>query len=126
MAKYYDAIGFAEEDQVETSPGNGVWVDVIVEHKLYGDVPRNNRRLNPGITLNDDVSVGVTLSVMADAYAQEHFDNIRYAIWLGKYWTVSTVDATNRPRLILTLGGVYNGQKADPPVDSGDSVGDGP
>lgn len=119
MAKYFGEIGYAEPDQVETAPG--VWEDVIIERKLSGDVLRNNRRLNPAVQqANNDITVGVTLSVVADAYAQEHFFAIRYARWVGILWTVSTVDVES-PRLLLTLGGVYNGPE---PAITSDSSGD--
>jgi|TARA_R110000822_G_scaffold137335_6_gene274782 hypothetical protein len=109
MAKYYGEIGYADPSQVETAPG--VWEDVIIEKKAYGDVLRNNRRLNPGENANNEISVGNTISIVADAYAQEHFFAIRYVRWAGTLWTVSTVDVV-APRLNMTLGGVYNGPKA--------------
>lgn len=115
MAKYAGPIGYSE-GQVETKPG--VWNDVIVEKRGLGDVIRNNRRLTPGDQANDDITVGNTLSIVADAYANEHFANIRYARWMGVLWTVSTVEVQS-PRLLLTLGGVYNGPKATAPDTSG-------
>lgn len=120
MAKYYGQIGY-NEGQQQTAPG--VWEDVIVEHNAYGDVLRNNRRLNPGEYSNNEITVGNTLSVVADAYALEHFFAIRYVRWAGALWTVSTVDV-QRPRLNLTLGGVYNGPKAPAPDTTGDFDGE--
>lgn len=120
MAKYYGQIGY-NEGQVETAPG--VWVDVIVEKDAYGDVLRNNRRLNPGEHSNNELSVGNTISIVADPYAQEHFFAIRYIRWAGALWTVATVDVQS-PRLNLTLGGVYNGPKARTSDSSGDVDGE--
>lgn len=105
MAKFYSEIGYAGES-VETVPG--VWEDVIVEHKYYGDVLRTSRRLESGERLNNDISVNNSISVMADAYANEHFFAIRYVKWMGVLWLVSEVEV-QPPRLILRLGGVYNG-----------------
>jgi len=51
------------------------------------------------------------LAVTTDAYANEHFFAICYIKWAGTLWTVSNVDVQS-PRLLLTLGGVYNGPKA--------------
>jgi hypothetical protein len=113
MAKYYGVIGYAEPNQVETAPG--VWEDVVVERKTYGDILRNNRRLNPGETANNEITVGNTLSIVEDAYIKANFSNIRYVEWLGTKWTISTVDVVH-PRLNLTLGGVYNGPTPSPPV----------
>ena len=107
MAKFYGAIGYGES--VETSPG--VWQDGIVEYSYYGDVIRNTRKLQEGESLNNDLSVGNSISIVADAYANEHFFAIRYIQWAGTYWTVSDVEVQS-PRLLLRLGGVYNGPKA--------------
>lgn len=111
MAKYYGAIGYGES--TETAPG--VWKDVIVEYQYYGDVIRNTRKSQEGENLNNDISVGNSISIVADAYANEHFFAIRYIEWAGALWTVSDVDVQS-PRLLLRLGGVYNGPKAPAPV----------
>lgn len=111
MAKFYGAIGYGEA--VETPPGSGVWIDQITEHPYYGDVDRNTRQLQEGDNLNDDLTVSNSISIVADAYANDHFFAIRYIKWAGALWTVSDVEV-QRPRLILRLGGVYNGPKPDP------------
>jgi hypothetical protein len=104
MAKFYGRIGYGEN--VETSPG--VWQDQIVEYNYYGDVVRNVRQLREGENLNNDLSVSNSISIVADAYANEHFFAIRYVEWAGTLWTVSDVEVQS-PRLLLRLGGVYNG-----------------
>lgn len=107
MARFYGVIGFGES--TETAPG--VWEDVITELPYYGDVIKNTRRLDSGEYLNDDISVGNSISVVADAYANTHFFAMRYVEWAGSRWTVQKVDVQT-PRLILQLGGVYNGHTA--------------
>lgn len=109
MPKFYGRVGYGSS--VETAPHSGVWVDQIVEVNYYGDIVRNTRQLREGATVNDDITVGNSISIVADAYANENFVNMRYVEWLGKLWTVSAVDV-QPPRLILTLGGVYNGPTA--------------
>lgn len=104
MARFYGRIGYGES--VETAPG--VWVDNIVEYSYYGDVIRNARNLREGENLNVDISVQNSISIVADAYANEHFFNIRYVEWAGTLWTVSSVEVQS-PRLLLRLGEVYNG-----------------
>lgn len=106
MARFYDKVGYGES--VETPSGSGNYVDLITERPYYGDVVRNSRRLEKGESLNDDVSVGNLISIVADAYANEHFFAIRYIRWAGTLWTVTTVEVQS-PRLILNLGSVYNG-----------------
>jgi hypothetical protein len=110
MAKFYGVIGYGET--VETAPG--VWTDVIVEFKYYGDVVRNTRKLQESEKLNNDLSVGNSISIVADAYANEHFFAMRYIKWAGTLWTVSDVEVQS-PRLLLRLGGVYNGPKVATP-----------
>jgi len=110
MAKFYGRIGYGE--QVESYPG--VWIDTIVEHLYSGDVIRNSRTLTDGEHLNKDLTVGNSISIVADAYASEHFFAIRFVEWAGTLWTVSNVDV-QAPRLILLLGEVYNGPQAATP-----------
>ena len=105
MGKFYGSIGYAET--VETSPG--VWVEQITERKYYGDVNRDSRRLQSANQLNDNINVSSEMSIVADPYAYNHFHSMRYVEFMGAKWKVSTVEP-KPPRLILTLGGLYNGQ----------------
>jgi len=107
MARFYGNIGYGES--VETAPG--VWQDVIVEYSYSGDVVRNARTLQDDEKINSDLTVGNSISVVADAYANEHFHAIRYVQWAGAKWIVTEVEV-QRPRLLLRLGGVYNGPTA--------------
>lgn len=93
---------------VESAPG--VWADDIVEKKYYGDVVRNTRQARSGEQLNDDLNVSNSVSVVADAYAMNHFFNIRYVEWQGSLWRVSNVEV-QAPRLVMQLGEVYNGPR---------------
>ena len=104
MAKFYGEVGYGES--VEVRPG--VWEDVITERKHFGDIIRNARKLDGEEKVNADISVNNSISIVADAYASEHFFAMRYVKWAGALWTVQTVEV-ERPRLILRLGGVYNG-----------------
>ena len=103
MAKYYGAIGYAV--MVETSPG--VHEEQIVTRRYYGDILRNNRRLQPTENLNDDITVTNEISIVADPFAVQNFHAMRYAELMGAAWKITNVEA-RPPRLVLTLGGVYN------------------
>lgn len=105
MGKFYGSIGYAET--VETSPG--VWVEQITERKYYGDANRDSRRLQSANQLNDNINVSSEISIVADPYAYNHFHSMRYVEFMGAKWKISTVEP-KPPRLILTLGGLYNGQ----------------
>lgn len=104
MARFFGRIGYGIPE--ETTPG--VWVDSIVEHSYFGDVLRNSRNVSQGENLNPDLSIQNIISIVADAYANDHFSAIRYVEWSGVLWTVPNVEV-QRPRLLLTLGEVYNG-----------------
>lgn len=110
MARYFGTIGYGEavETLNDEEEGTGIWVDNIVEFSYYGDVLRNTRRLESNDQLNSDIVVGNSISIVADQYAIEHFFSIRYIRWEGVAWTVTNVEV-QQPRLILTLGNVYNG-----------------
>lgn len=104
MAKYYGSIGY--EDTKEIRPG--VWKETIIEKRYSGDVIRNTRRLQNGESLNDNISISNQISIISDPYAYQNFHKIRYITWMGTKWKVSSVDV-QYPRLILDIGGVYNG-----------------
>lgn len=110
MARFYGNVGYGIS--VETDPGvSGVWEDEIVEFPYQGDVIRDTRNLVVADKLNDDISVTNSISVIADQYAIENFMYIKYVEWNGVLWTVPNVEV-RRPRLILSIGEVYNGPTA--------------
>jgi hypothetical protein len=109
MARFHGKVGYGEA--VEDPPDSGVYKDRITEYLYKGDVVRNTRGLDTGDKVNSDISVNNSISIVADAYASNHFMKIKYVEWAGVFWTVTNVEV-QRPRLILSLGGVYNGPTA--------------
>ena len=105
MAKFFGEVGYAEEN-VEVRPG--IFEDVVVERKYYGDVKQSTRRFQDGPTIVDKLSVDNSISILADAYANERIDAMRYVMWKGVRWEIQSIE-DQRPRLLLRLGGVYNG-----------------
>lgn len=103
MAKFFGPIGYAE--MTETSPG--VWEETITEKSYYGDLNRVSRRLEGSGELNDDINIANEISIVADAYANQHFHAMRYVELQGVRWKISTVEV-KPPRLLLTVGGLYN------------------
>lgn len=95
---------------VETAPD--VSRHVITEKNAVGDVLRDTRRLVEGEHLNKDITVNNMLSIIADAYLNEHFHSIKYVKWKGGVWEVREVEVIP-PRLNLRLGGVYHGEQAE-------------
>lgn len=103
MAKFYGSIGYAE--LVEVNPG--IWEEKITERKYYGDLIRNTRRLQTSDKLNDDINISNEISILADPYANQNFHSMRYVEFMGAKWKINNVEVLY-PRLILTIGGVYN------------------
>ena len=104
MAKYYGLIGFS----VMTEPKPGIHKETIVEKPYYGDEIKANRRLQSAEKVNDDIVLSNDISIVADPFAYNNFQSIRYATYLGQKWKVSNVQVAH-PRLILSMGGLYNG-----------------
>lgn len=107
MAKWFGKIGYAIT--AETEPG--IWEPTIVEREAYGDVRSDRyKRQNSGI--NDKVILADTISIVADPFVYQNCSCIAYVEYMGAKWKVSDIDASQRPRLILTMGEVYNGEQA--------------
>lgn len=110
MAKFYGNIGYVQS--VESAPG--VWTDEVNEREYYGDVIRESKQWVSANKVNDDLTIHNRISIIADDFANNNFSAMRYVIWNGVYWKVNNIEI-QLPRLILGLGGVYNGVKADTP-----------
>ena len=104
MGKWFGVIGYAET--VETVPG--VWKEQIIKRNYYGDLTRNSRRLQTADKVNDDINISNVLSIVSDPYAMNNFHSMRYAEFMGSKWKITNFEVSY-PRLILTLGGVWNG-----------------
>ena len=104
MSKFCGNIGYAISK--ETTPG--VWIEDIVEHQYFGDVYRNTRKLQSGNQVNDSIDISNEISILSDPFANENFHSMRYVTYMGAKWKVSSVEV-RYPRLILTVGGLYNG-----------------
>lgn len=107
MARFYGAIGFAE--QTETAPG--VWRDHIVEREYKGDITRNTVRWNQGSEVNDELRIDNAISIISDPYSERHVSAMRYVTWFGQKWKITSAQI-QRPRIILQLGGEYHEQVA--------------
>lgn len=105
MAKYHGKIGFVTFK--ETAPS--VMTEIPIEREYFGDVTRISKRWEKGEHLNDNLQVNNQFSIVADAYARDNLFAIRYITWMGSRWQVTSAEV-QYPRLILTIGGVYNGQ----------------
>lgn len=106
MAKFYGLVGYAE--MVEKMPG--VWVEDVITRPYSGDLLSNGRSLQNSGNVNDNVSINNQISIVADPYATHNYHTMRYVEFMGTKWKITNVNV-QYPRLVLTLGGVYNGEQ---------------
>lgn len=106
MAKFHGVIGYVRTE--ETAPG--VHTEVVTEYPYTGDVIRASRRWQDSNRVNENLTISNQFSLIADAFAMQNFQTMRYIKWNGVAWKITNIDI-QRPRLILTVGDVYNGPK---------------
>lgn len=116
--KFYGPVGFTEEVEKR----RGVTIQEPVEYNYGGDVLKRSVKYQNGESVNDNLNVQHQISILADPYARKHFYQIKYVKWMGAAWKVTDV-SVQYPRLILTLGGVYNGATVDGSAVDGTTAG---
>lgn len=116
MTKFCGKIIFVKSE--ETSPGVWSESDPIVKD-VVGDVLKKNWRWERSDKMNDDLNISNQISIIADQFIYENLYAIKAVYWMGVSWKVTDVDV-QRPRLVLSLGGVWNGYE-EPVGSSEDS-----
>lgn len=104
MGRFCGKVGYV----VTVDSGDGIWQEESIERKYYGDWLRLYGKYQSANQVNDNIVIGNRISIVADAFAYENFSHIRYVIIMGVKWKVNEAEI-QRPRIILTLGGEYNG-----------------
>lgn len=105
MNKWHGKIGFSYTGEVEP----GIWVEnEIIEREYFGDIINNRwRRENSG-GINRNINISNKISILADPYVRNHVSTIAWVEFSNEKWEVTYVEV-QPPRLILTIGGVWNG-----------------
>lgn len=106
MAKFHGKVGFVTYEESE----GGVFKEKATERPYYGDVIRLSRRFENGDGLNDDLNVNHEIQIVADAFAYQNFQWLRYVHYMGTNWKITSA-TVDRPRITLQIGGVYNGEQ---------------
>ena len=99
-------IGFVFPER-EIRPG--VWKPPeTVERHYTWELDRLLVRDSRANSINTEVTLNNTISIVADAFVNDNITSMKYVEYLGAKWQVSSIDASNPPRLLLTLGGLYH------------------
>lgn len=112
MGRFYGVIGFVKTEETDPEEHPGVWEPILTERAYYGDTIRNTHRWDQnGNGVNDNLVLNNTISIVADSYANRNMGAMKYVRWRGERWQITNIEV-QRPRLILTIGGLYNGPDA--------------
>ena len=104
MAKWFGKIGYAITSETES----GIWEPTIVEKEYYGDLTTDRRKRQNSGEVNDNINLANVISIIADPFAIQNCSYMAYAEVIGTRWKILDIEV-QYPRLILTVGGVYNG-----------------
>lgn len=119
MAKFSGRIGFGIQKEIQP----GIWDNVIEERPYYGDVVRETLEKLAGETVLGDIRTANSFRIVADPYAEQNFMDMKYLRWNGRVWVIRQVELQSRPRLLIRIGGIYEGPTevtGTPGDDSGD------
>lgn len=105
MAKCSGKIGFALT--VETSPG--VFEERIVEKPYKGNITQLNAHVEDENSINSNFRINNNISVVANKYFLENLGHMRYVTYKGLPFKITSFQVIP-PRLIFSLGSVYNEQ----------------
>lgn len=109
MAKFCGKIGFVES----VKKGPGIFVEKNSERKYRGEVIRNTRRWNSGDNMNASLQTTNQISIVADAFAINNLQRMRYVEYSGVFWSIASADL-QRPRIVLSLGDIYHKDQNPP------------
>ena len=105
MARYHGKVGYGIEDETSAD----IYELQIQEHFMKGDIIANKSSNQDNGKINGDIVLRSKFSLIFDAFAKGNFQNIKYITYNGVKWEVSDIDISQKPRIILTVGGVWNG-----------------
>ena len=107
MGKWFGKIGYAETVETEA----GLWEEQITERSYYGDVLTSRWMRQTSNKVNSDINLSNRISIIADPFAIQNCSSMIYIEYVGAKWRILDIEIAY-PRLILTIGGVYNGEQA--------------
>ena len=112
--KYSGVVGFSVVES-GVDDADDIWEGTdLVEKPYYGDVLQGAQRWDQNSdSVNPNMRLSNRISIMADGFAVNHMSTMKYITYEGIRWEISAIEVA-RPRLIISLGGVYNGPTPEP------------
>ena len=110
MGKFSGLIGFVSNSG-ETYPGSGIYDTSVIERTYCGDIQKATNRYPSDSSIATTLKLDNIFSFVMDPYIYANHGNIAYIIYSGTCWKVEKIDI-QRPRITISVGGVYNGPKA--------------
>ena len=104
MSRFWGTIGL-NRGFVETAPG--VHKSTIEELEVDGEM-RNLGARTPAAGQREGVKARHVLSIVTPDDGEIDFTEVVYIVWHGRKWAAVAIEY-KRPRVELTLGGLYNG-----------------
>lgn len=104
MAKWSGNIGYG----IKTEYEDGAWEDRIIARQYFGDTITDRVKRQSSGGVNDDIDINNVISIIADPFAFENYIHMIYVEIMGVKWKITNIEL-QYPRLLLSVGGVYNG-----------------
>jgi hypothetical protein len=104
MSRFSGLLGFV---RTELSDG-GIYNEVSTEIKAKGTFRKISSRVYSEQEVNASVRLANEISVIGNNEIFNHLNSLKYVVWKGTKWSVTTI-TLEPPRVIIVLGGVYNG-----------------
>lgn len=103
--KYSGKVGFADTREITID----VYEEGIVEKHMIGDFLRYSSQYHfVSQSTVSDIQANHRISLIGTPYAREKFQKMVYITINGERWRISAAELAT-PRIIVTLGGIYNG-----------------
>ena len=108
-SRWYGKIGFGITKEVR----KGVWKPVIEDREYYGNIISVKKTAEQqSYSTNDNLMINAKISILDDGYLSSNCASIRYVEFMGTLWKVREI-APEYPRLVLTLGGLYESNSSE-------------
>lgn len=104
MTKFAGLVGYVTQE--EKVPG--IWSMVEDPKMMKGDVIRQSSSIQNDNKVNSDIALNHRVSLFGDPYAFNNYYKLKWIDLDGRKWEIASVEI-QRPRIIVTLGGLWNG-----------------